>query len=298
MKDQELQPFVKWVGGKRQLLPEITKLINSARKFDSYYEPFLGGGAVFLNLQPENAILNDQNSELINAYQVIQSSPNELISELSRMKNTEDEFYRIRSLDRSEDYQYLSSVKKAARMIYLNKTCFNGLYRVNRSGYFNASFGKYSTPNIVEKEKLIQLSAYFNDKNIHFQNGDFSESLRSANVDSLVYLDPPYLPVSKTANFTGYTSSGFDIREQIRIRNQCHQLHEKGAQFILSNSNNPQIYELYSHFHIKTVFARRSINSNGQDRGSVKEVLITNIRPVSNSTIEVGTNFEQMSLGI
>lgn len=268
-------PVVKWVGGKRQLLPEINKRIPKG--FKTYYEPFLGGAAVLLNIQPKKAIVNDLNSELINVYKSIKQYPNELIKELKKFTNDEETFYNIRNLDRDkEKFNKLSDIQKAARVLFLNKTCFNGLYRVNNSGEFNAPFGRYKNPNIVNDKTIMAVSKYFNDSDIVFKNGDFEDSLKNIEKGDFVYLDPPYDPVSKTSNFTGYIQGGFGDEEQKRIKKLCESLDKKGVKFMLSNSATPFIKELYKNYQIDIVTAKRSINSKADKRGEIEEVLIRN----------------------
>lgn len=208
-KDELVTPVVKWVGGKRQLIPEIEKYIPS--HYTTYYEPFIGGGAVLFHLQPKKAIVNDINEELINLYQVIKDNVDELIEDLKKHKNEPDYFYKIRELDRDMGkYQNLSSVERASRIHYLNKTCYNGLFRVNSQGQFNTPFGRYKNPNIVNEVTLRAVSKYFNSANISFKCCDFEEAVKWARKDSFVYFDPPYDPVSDTSSFTGYDKGGFD----------------------------------------------------------------------------------------
>lgn len=275
-KDILVKPFVKWVGGKRQLLPEIRKKIIQCGHYTKYYEPFLGGGAVLLDQQPKDAIVNDYNEELINAYRVVQSNADELIKKLKTYKNEEEFFYKIRSLDRKKEYNRLSKIDKAARLIYLNKTCFNGLYRVNQQGFFNSPFGHYKNPNIVNEVVIRHLNNYLNENNIIFKNGDFENSLKDIRRGALVYFDPPYAPISSTSNFTGYTTGGFNEEDQRRLAKLCINLNNKGVKFILSNSNVPLINYLYQNFNITRVLAKRNINSNAMRRGDIEELLITN----------------------
>lgn len=271
-----VKPFVKWVGGKRQLIPEIEKRIPE--KYSTYYEPFLGGGAVLLHLQPKKAVVNDFNSELINAYTVIRDDLDKLLEKLEEHKklNDKDYFYEIRELDRHESYINLSNIEKAARLIYLNKTCFNGLYRVNKSGYFNTPYGRYKNPNIVNEIVLRALSNYLNEANIEFKTGDFKDGLKNIRKGAFVYFDPPYAEVSSTANYTGYTKGGFDAREQERLRDLCVELDKRGVKWMVSNANVPLIQELYQEFNIDVIGAKRSINSKADKRGEVEEVLIRN----------------------
>lgn len=269
-------PFVKWVGGKRQLINKIEKYIPS--KISTYYEPFLGGGALFLHMEPKKAVLNDYNEELINAYKVIQDDVEPLILALKEHEklNSEEYFYEVRAVDRTEEYSSFTDVERAARLIYLNKTCYNGLYRVNSQGFFNTPYGKYKNPNIVNEYVLKSLNTYFNKKNITFKTGDFEDAVKGARKGAFVYFDPPYAPLTKTANFTGYTDAGFGEKEQIRLKNLCDRLDAKGVKFLVSNSNVELIQDLYSNYNIDVVNAKRAINSNGKKRGDVEEVLIYN----------------------
>ena len=271
-------PVVKWVGGKRQLLPEIKKYFP--KKFNTYFEPFVGGGAVLFELQPKNAIVNDINKELIDLYSVIQNNVEELIDKLSdtdTYSNTSECYYRIRELDREpQKYNKLTGIDRAARILYLNKTCYNGLYRVNSIGEFNSPFGSYKNPNIVNEITLRAVNKYFNEANIKFLNCDFEKAVKNAKKGDFIYFDPPYAPISKTSNFTGYNENGFGENEQIRLQKLCDTLDKKGIKFLLSNSDCEFIRELYSNYNIVTIKAKRAINSNGNNRGNVSEVLIRN----------------------
>lgn len=269
-------PFLKWVGGKRQLMPSIVELLPKNIKELNYIEPFIGGGAVLFHLQPKNAVINDFNKELINVYEIIKNNLPELIADLKKHDNNADYFYQIRSLDRTEEFKKLTSVERASRVIYLNKTCFNGLYRVNNAGEFNAPFGRYKNPNIVNEPTLKAVNKYLNSNNVILKSGDYAEILTDANENSFVYLDPPYHPISKNSNFTGYVQGGWNIFDQIRLREFCDQLNERGIKFLLSNSSAPLIKDQYDNYTITTVKANRAINSNGADRGEVDEFLIRN----------------------
>lgn len=275
-KDLFIQPFVKWVGGKRQLFNEIETRVKRAGHYSTYYEPFLGGGAVLLGIQPKKAIVNDFNTELINAYLAIKDDVDSLIKELRHLHNTEEDFYKIRVLDRQNDYIEMSNISKAARLIYLNKTCYNGLYRVNQQGYFNSPYGHYKNPNIVNEVTLRHLSNYFNKNSITFKSGDFEKALKGIRKGALVYLDPPYAPLTTTANFTGYTAGGFGVDDQIRLAKACERMNSHDVKFILSNANVPLIEELYKDFNKEVVLAKRNVNSVATKRGDVEEVIITN----------------------
>lgn len=275
-KNKLVSPFLKWVGGKRQLIPAIMEHLPKNINNLNYYEPFIGGGALFFHLQPQNAFINDFNEELINVYNAIKNNLPELITDLKKHKNEADYFYEIRSLDRSEEFQNMSLVERASRVIFLNKTCFNGLYRVNNAGEFNAPFGRYKNPNIVNEPTLKAVNKFLNNSNVRISSGDYSEILESADENSFVYFDPPYHPISESSNFTGYVQGGWNIYDQIRLREVCDELHERGVKFLLSNSSAQFIRDQYESYTVTTVKATRAINSNGADRGEIDEVLIKN----------------------
>ena len=269
-------PFLKWVGGKRQLMPSIVDHLPENIKDYKYIEPFIGGGAVFFNLQPKNAVINDYNEELINVYQVIKDNLDDLIIDLKKHKNEAEYFYSIRSLDRNGEFKKLSAVKRASRLIFLNKTCFNGLYRVNNAGEFNSPFGRYKNPNIVNEPTLKAVNKFLNNNNVEINSGDYSEILKQTDKKCFVYLDPPYHPISESSNFTGYVQGGWNMYDQIDLKTACDELHKKGVKFLLSNSSADFIKDLYKDYKITIVKANRAINSNGTDRGEVDEVLIRN----------------------
>lgn len=273
-KNKLISPFFKWVGGKRQLIPAIIKILPS--NYTVYYEPFVGGGALLFHLQPKKAIINDSNQELINTYLIIKNNLDELIDDLKTHKNESDYFYDVRALDRSNNYDNLSNVKKASRVIFLNKTCYNGLYRVNNAGEFNSPFGRYKNPNIVNEITLKAVSNYLNNNNIQILMKDFEDSLINIKKGAFVYFDPPYHPVSKNSNFTGYVQGGFDMFDQVRLKKLCDKLNKKGINFLLSNSATPLIEDLYKDYKITYVKAVRLINSNSNKRGEIDEVLIRN----------------------
>lgn len=276
MKNTLVTPIVKWVGGKRQLLPEILPLIP--KKYSTYVEPFIGGGAVFFELQPKKAIINDYNTELINVYKTIQTQPEELITtlEVHNQHNSSEYFYSIRELDRKSSFNDLTEVQKAARVIYLNKTCYNGLYRVNSSGQFNSPYGKYKNPNIVNAPTIKAMSKFFNASEIKILNGDYKQALKGLRKGAFVYFDPPYAPISLTSSFTGYTELGFGLEQQEELKKECDKLTQKGIKFLLSNSDCEFIRDLYKDYNIKTIPAKRFINSNVNKRGEINEVLIYN----------------------
>lgn len=270
-------PFVKWVGGKRQLLNEISKHIPENIQELNYVEPFVGGGAVLFHLKPSAAHINDVNGELINVYQVIKDDVERLILSLEKHENTPEYYYKIRALDRDPNiFGSLSKVEKASRIIYLNRTCFNGLFRVNKQGQFNAPYGSYKNPCIVDRTNLRAVNFYLNINNILITHGDYKKTLLNLPKNSFVYLDPPYQPVSDSANFTRYVRGGWKVEDQHRLKQACEALTKQGIKFLMSNSATDVIKDLYSEFDIQTVKANRLLNSNGNQRGSVEELLIKN----------------------
>lgn len=276
-KNLILQPILKWAGGKRQLLSQIEKYFP--KKMTAYYEPFIGGGAVLFHLQPKNAVINDYNKDLINCYITIKENLEELILELKQYqdKNNSEDFYKIRAVDRTEEYNKWTNVQKTARMIYLNRTCYNGLFRLNSSGQFNSPFGGYKTPVICNEPLLRAMNKYFNDNNITFKTGDFYDACKDAPEGSFIYLDPPYDQFEEQTNFVGYTEIGFSRKDQERLKNMCDELIAKKCYVVISNSKTKFIQQLFSDktkYSIKTVNARRNINSDSKKRGEIEEVLI------------------------
>lgn len=265
------KPFVKWAGGKRQIVDILIKEIPT--EFNTYIEPFVGGGALLFELLPKKAIINDVNSELINAYLVIKNFPERLIKSLKNHKNEEEYYYKIRALDPNK----LSPVERASRFIYLNKTCFNGLYRENSSGQFNVPFGKYKTPKIVDEENIRIVSEYLNTADITILNSDYKKVCKLAKKGDFVYLDPPYYPLSKTSSFTKYTRYDFTEKDQKELAEIFKKLDRKGCYVLLSNSNTEFIKNLYRGYEIKEIQANRAINSKAEGRKKAKiEVLIKN----------------------
>lgn len=276
-KNRLIAPVVKWVGGKRQLIEQITSLLPPKLASYTYCEPFLGGGALLFHIQPSKAIINDANEELINVYKVIRDDVDSLIAELKKFSNTSESFYEVRGWDKNpETYNALSDVLKAARFLYLNKTCFNGLYRVNNAGEFNTPFGFYKNPNFINEPTLKAVHSYLKSDAIKLNCGDYVDVLNSLDKKTFVYLDPPYDPVSTTSNFTGYTKGGFNRDEQTRLREACDELDKKGIKFLLSNSSTDFIHEQYSNYTIVPVMAKRAINSVASGRGDIEEVLVKN----------------------
>ncbi|SDB84623.1 DNA adenine methylase [Pelagirhabdus alkalitolerans] len=253
------KPVLKWAGGKQQmidtLLPEVPK------KYNKYIEPFFGGGALFFELNPKEAIIADSNPELINLYTVIANNIDELIVELKKMENNKEFFYEIRAID----IETLNPIEKAARTIYLNRTCFNGLYRVNRKGKFNVPFGYYKNPKICNEDNLRAASKALRSAEIVL--GDYKDVLRKhAKPGDFIFLDPPYLPTSQYADFKRYTKEQFYEEDHIDLANEVHRLHEMGCNVLLTNSNHPLVHELYEKYNISVHKTRRNISSKGSSR--------------------------------
>lgn len=268
----ETYPIVKWVGGKRQLMFELIK--NMPKSYNRYFEPFIGGGALFFELQPEQAYISDMNEELINLYSIVRDNVYELIEDLSKHEVSKEYFLELRNIDRTEKYTELSNVERASRFIYLNRTCFNGMYRVNSQGQFNVPFGHYKNPRIIDENNLLNCSELL--KKTEIKCADFSEILTKVKKGDFVYFDPPYVPLNETSSFTSYTKDGFDIDMQFKLRDVCDELDSMGVKFMLSNSDTKLVNELYENYEIKKVFASRQINANADGRGKITEVLVRN----------------------
>ncbi len=290
------RPFIKWVGGKSQLLDEVRKSLPrdfASRQHVTYVEPFVGGGAVMfwiLQAYPniERAIINDINPELICTYRVIKENVEELITELARIQ---DEYIPLGTEDRKTYFmekrarfnmKQIPPLETAALFIFLNRTCFNGLYRVNSKGEFNVPHGKYANPRICDVDNLRACSAVL--QKVEILCGDFAETGRFAGPDTLFYFDPPYKPITETSSFTSYAKEGFDDNEQLRLRDFCDQISKEKALFVASNSDpkdvNPQenfFDTIYQHFFIKRVSAARMINSDASGRGAISELMISNV---------------------
>ncbi len=265
-------PVVKWAGGKRQLLSELTQRLPNS--YNRYFEPFIGGGALFFELAPQDAYISDINPELINLYNVIRDDVDALISDLSSHENSPEYYSEIRAWDRDENYANVSNVRKASRFIYLNKTCFNGLYRVNSKGHFNVPFGRYANPNVLNPDALYTASGVLQSTQIEFAN--FDNILNYVKKDDFVYFDPPYIPLSETSSFTSYSKEDFGMDEQRELKNLCDKLTSLGVKFMLSNSDTSASNELYSGYKIEKIYASRFINSKASGRGKITEILVRN----------------------
>ena len=271
------KPFVKWAGGKRQIIDMLIKY--APREFNTYYEPFVGGGALFFELSPKKGVINDSNEELINIYKCLcnEDKFKKMCSVLNHYEKEHNEefYYKIRNKDRNKNaYNKLADYTKAARTIYLNKACFNGLYRINSKNEFNVPFGKKNKVNTYDGSNLITVSNYLTLNNIKICNEDFEKSVKTAKKGDFVYFDPPY--DSDTSTFNSYTEEGFGKEEQKRLAKVFKELDKKGVYVMLSNHNTVLVNELYKDYNIHVIEAKRNINSNGKKRGKVEEVIITN----------------------
>ena len=268
----QARPFLKWAGGKGKLLPEL--LPRVPREFGRYFEPFIGGAAVFLALRgrglANDASLSDANPRLVDTYSAVRDDVEAVIARLGEFVNEEAVYYAIRAQRHDE----LSSTDRVARIIYLNKTCYNGLYRENRDGAFNVPFGRYARPRICDATNLRAAARAL--AGVLIECRDFEEALMGAVAGDFVYLDPPYDPVSRTASFTAYHAAGFGEEHQRRLAAVFRALAGRGVQLMLSNSDTPLIRELYQGFGFTEVLAARAINSKGERRGKVTELLIRN----------------------
>lgn len=268
----EARPFLKWVGGKTQLLEPILSVLPE--ETHTFYEPFVGGGALFFAMATgkrfKRALINDWNQELINTYRVVRDFPSDLITQLSRLKYDREMFNNLRKVPLDQ----LSPIGRAARMIYLNKTCYNGLYRVNRAGQFNAPFGKFKKPpRIYEEANILGCSAALSSY-VSIQSTDFAAVAEQAEANDVVYFDPPYVPLNPTSNFTSYTSKGFGLKEQEQLARLFTTLARRGVKVMASNSDTELVRRLYAGHDICSIQARRSLNSDATKRGPVGEVLV------------------------
>lgn len=283
-----LKPFLKWPGGKsrhREKIQEIIKLIDLNKA--TYFEPFLGGGSIFFHFQPKKAVINDLNSELINTYQVIKDFPEELIRTLQKHKdnfkgNEKNYYYEIRSMDRNSNYSKISQIDKAARIIFLNKTCYNGIYRVNQKGYFNTPIGKYDNPTIFDEENIFGISSYLNNETITISSKDYKEVVKTAKKGDLIYFDPPY-DYDEKSIFLGYGEKIFNKSDLLELRNLSYDLMKKGCYVIISNNYTELVKELFIEtyknnalYFKEIVFdVKRLVNSNVALRSNpVREVLL------------------------
>lgn len=279
LKENKLMPFTKWTGGKRQLLKDLTRYLP--KEFNRYFEPFIGGGALFFHLTPSVATINDMNEDLILSYRQIRDDVDNLIELLEKhsKNNSKEYFLDIRKVDRDGRIKEMSDTEKAARLLYMLRVDFNGLYRVNKKGQFNVPYGRYKNPKIVNETLLRNISFYLNSNEIDILNTDFEEAILEASFNDFVYFDPPYAPISATSAFTAYTHDGFNESDQIRLRDTFKKLSDKGVKVMLSNSDVGAIRDLYCNLpgvNIEVVRARRNINSRADGRGKINELIIRN----------------------
>jgi len=265
-------PFLKWAGGKRQLLIQIQKYLPNS--FQTYIEPFVGAGALFFHLKPSPAILIDINGELINAYTIIKQNPKELIESLKKHQNNAEYYYKVRDVDLTEDYHHWNAVERASRTIFLNRCCYNGLYRVNSKGHFNVPFGKYENPKFCDEPNLLAVHNLL--QQVQLYNASFETCLNYAKAGDFIYFDPPYVPISKTSSFTGYTQEDFHEEDQVKLKQIFDELHTRGCKCMLSNSKSDLIIDLYKDYKIVPLEAKRAINSVASKRGTIQELLIMN----------------------
>lgn len=276
IKKVTLQPFTKWTGGKRQLLPVIRELMP--KTYNRYFEPFVGGGALFFDLAPKDAVINDFNAELINCYQQIKDNPQELIEILKvhQEYNSKEYYLDLRSADRDERIDMMSEVQRAARILYMLRVNFNGLYRVNSKNQFNVPYGRYKNPKIVDEELISAISVYINNNQLEIKVGDFEKAIVDVRTGDFVYFDPPYIPLSETSSFTSYTHEGFSFADQVRLRDAFKRLSDTGAYVMLSNSSSALVEELYKDFNIHYVEATRTNGAKSSSRGKISEIIVTN----------------------
>jgi len=265
---RDAEPVLKWAGGKSRLLPQLAPLFPE--RFGRYYEPFLGGAAVFLALQPGGAVLSDVNGDLVTLYRTIQGDVDALIADLGRHRYEKNYYYAVRAQDPAR----LSAVQRASRTLYLNRTCFNGLYRVNRKGEFNVPFGRHTNPTIVDVDRLHAVHEALQGTTL--LHADYATATASATRGDFVYLDPPYFPLTRTSNFTSYTEGAFGPDDQRRLAETFDDLTRRGVYCVQSNSDTPFIRELYAHHRLDVVTARRAISRDPATRGTVSELVIRN----------------------
>lgn len=276
MTTVKMNPFVKWAGGKKQLLPRLMEHVPAS--FDRYYEPFIGGGAFLLDLQPQFATINDVNEQLLNVYMQLKSNVESLITMINELDSVEcdkEHYMRMRERYNKKISSGELDVECAALMIWINKHCFNGLYRVNGKGLFNVPYNNKVTGSSIDEDNLRAIAHFLSSSNVTIFHGDFESACEAVHSGDFVYFDSPYVPVSKTANFTDYTKDGFSYEDHKRLASLFRELDRRGAMIMLSNHNVPLVHELYDGFQIEEISVRRAINSDASKRVG-KEVIITN----------------------
>ncbi len=269
-------PFVKWAGGKTQLLEQLKNRLPES--YDTFYEPFIGGGAFLLSIQPKKSVINDSNEQLINVFKQLKYNKDSVISIVKDLnsKTCDKEYYlQLRERYNKKIASNELDAECAALMIWINKHCFNGLYRVNSKGLFNVPYNNATNAKSISEENLINIGRYLTENDVKIRLGDFEAACFDCSKGDFVYLDSPYIPVSKTAYFTDYTKDGFTYEDHKRLSELFRNLDKKGVKVMLSNNDVPLVYELYDGFKIENVNVRRNINSNANKRTG-KEVIITN----------------------
>ena len=266
-----VDPVLKWAGGKARLLPELLARMPSATQWTGgYFEPFVGGAAVFLNLRPLRAVLSDVNPELVHLYTIVRDQVDALIEDLQRHTYERQYYYGVRALDPAT----LDPIERASRMVFLNRTCFNGLWRVNRRGEFNVPFGRYTNPTLCPVERLHAMSHALKDTEL--RHTDFEGAVAGARRGDFVYFDPPYVPLTRTANFTSYTANAFGLADQQRLAELFTTLGRRGVRCMLSNSDTPLVRELYAGHRLDQIMAPRAISRDPDNRQPVAELIIRN----------------------
>ena len=274
-----MEPVLKWAGGKRQILKSLHSIISPKDLVGhTLYEPFVGGGSVFLSFEHSDVVINDSNKELINTYKQIKLHPQKLIGLLEKYNENhcKEFYYAVRDEERKDSFRDVSEIERAARTIYLNRTCFNGLYRVNRNGFFNVPIGSYVKPQIVRAEQIIAMSQYLRQNHIVIRLGDFEESVFDCKPGDIVYCDPPYDYDNNKDGFIRYTAERFFEDDLVRLGRMCEDLLNKGCVVIISNNDTPSVRRVFSdeRFEFRNIQGRRMINNTSNKRKGVKEVII------------------------
>jgi DNA adenine methylase len=281
-----IKPIVKWAGGKRQILAQLIDRLPLS--WEHYYEPFIGGGALFIALNNmgniKRATISDANPELVNLYRVIQNRPNELVRALKHpeFKNTREKYLELRNTFNRKRGNPTDAVERAALFLYLNRHGYNGLWRVNRKGEFNVPFGRYQSPRFPSPRQILGFSDLL--ECVTIQEGDFARTMEKAQEGDFVYCDPPYFPISSTSRFTAYHAKEFSFEDQVRLAQVCRNLSRRGVSVMISNSWAPEISQLYHEFHHEMITAARAINSRGDRRTGIPELIITNYLPEKDAT--------------
>lgn len=271
-----ISPFVKWAGGKKQIINNLLEKVPN--EYNNYFEPFIGGGALFLTLQPQKAFINDINIQLLNVYEQLKIDSNHLITFINQLDSEvtdKERYYVLRERFNEKIALGEIDVEAAGLMIWLNKHCFNGLYRVNSKGFFNVPYNNRKTGSSIDEENLRSIGKFLTENKITITNLDFEEACKNVQKDDFVYFDSPYIPVSATASFTDYAKEGFKYEDHLRLAKLYKELDKKGAKLMLSNNNVELVYELYQDYNIESISVKRMINSKANKRTG-SEVIITN----------------------